>query len=532
MDKLFQRLLAFTHDGVFRYTFDDGRILMANQGMVDILDLSCRPEDLIGRPLREFLIYTEKEGTVRQALEEHGEIHGYEYHFRTLEGQDRWVLHNSFVATDPATDRRVVDAVVKDITERKLAEAAVRREHDFVDAVLETADALVVVLDPHGRIERFNRACERTTGYTFDEVRGRPIWEVFLVPEERDAVMAVFLRLRAGDFPLRHENYWQTKSGHRRLIAWSNSCLTDDQGEVEHVIGTGIDVTEARLAEEALRRAHEGLEERVEQRTAELAEANESLKTEIANRQRAERRIVRQAEELTRSNQELEQFAYVASHDLQEPLRKVLAFGDRLQACCGELLTDDGRDYLARMGNAAIRMQALINDLLTYSRVTTQGRPFVEVDLGALAQEVLTDLEVLIEQAGATTSVGELGAIEADPLQMRQLFQNLIGNALKFRRPEVPPVVTISGRIVQDPAPGGGRHYRLEIADNGIGFDDKYAERIFIVFQRLHTRDEYEGSGMGLAICRKIVDRHGGSISAHGRPEQGATFVVTLPVRQ
>ncbi len=196
------------------------------------------------------------------------------------------------------------------------------------------------------------------------------------------------------------------------------------------------------------------------------------------------------------------------------------------------MLSAEGRDYLNRMENAASRMQTLIDDLLTYSRVTTQGRPFVAVDLGKIAQEVLSDLEVRVEQTEATVHVGELGTIGAEPLQMRQLLQNLMGNALKFRRADVPLQVWITGELVEGKAPGGGRYYRLEVRDNGIGFDEKYAERIFAVFQRLHTREEYEGTGMGLAICRKIVDRHGGTIVAHGRPGEGAVFVVTLPVRQ
>ncbi len=532
MEKLYQRLLEFTRDGVYRYTFRDGVVLMANQGLVDILDLDCRPEDLVGHPLREFLIYTEREGTVRAALEEHGEIHGYEYHFRTLKGEDRWVLHDSFVVEDEATGERAVEAIVRDITERKQVEAALRHEHDFIAAVLDVASALVVVLDRQGRIERFNRACERITGYSFAEVQGQSVWDIFLLPEERESVMSVFLQLRAGDFPLDHENYWLTKSGERRLIAWSNSCLTDAQGQVEHIIATGLDITEKRQAEEELRRAHDELEQRVKERTEELAQTNETLRAEVATRERAERRIMLQADELARSNEELEQFAYVASHDLQEPLRKIRAFGDRLEACCGDVLSAEGRDYLNRMENAASRMQTLIDDLLTYSRVTTQGRPFAEVDLGQIVREVLSDLEVRVEQTGATVHVGELGTIEADPLQMRQLLQNLISNALKFRRADTPLQVWITGELVEHKLPGGGRYYRLEVRDNGIGFDEKYAERIFAVFQRLHTREEYEGTGMGLAICRKIVDRHGGTITAHGKPGEGAAFVVALPVRQ
>jgi light-regulated signal transduction histidine kinase (bacteriophytochrome) len=169
---------------------------------------------------------------------------------------------------------------------------------------------------------------------------------------------------------------------------------------------------------------------------------------------------------------------------------------------------------------------------LTYSRITTQGRPFVPVDLSRIAREVLSDLEVPLEETEAEVHVGDLATIEADPMQMRQLFQNLLGNALKFHRPGVPPEVWITGEAVGDRSAAGGGHYRLVFRDNGVGFEDKYAERIFAVFQRLHARHEYAGSGIGLAICRKIAARHGGDVTARSVPEEGSVFTVTLPMKQ
>jgi light-regulated signal transduction histidine kinase (bacteriophytochrome) len=235
---------------------------------------------------------------------------------------------------------------------------------------------------------------------------------------------------------------------------------------------------------------------------------------------------MRKQVELERSNRELQDFASVASHDLQEPLRKVRAFGDRLSAKYGAELTDQGRDYLERMQDAAARMQTLINDLLTFSRVTTRAHPFVPVDLNTLVSQVLADLEVRIQQSKATVEVDELPTIDGDQLQLRQLFQNLVSNALKFQPPDVAPVVRVYAEDVDDGS------VRLCVQDNGIGFDEKYLDRIFTIFQRLHGRVEYEGTGIGLAVCRKIVDRHGGSISARSAPGQGATFLVTLPRSQ
>jgi PAS domain S-box-containing protein len=269
------------------------------------------------------------------------------------------------------------------------------------------------------------------------------------------------------------------------------------------------------------------------------------LFTDITDRKQAEARLHEYARRLAQNNRELQEFAYVASHDLQEPLRKVRAFGDRLQAKCGDALTPEGRDYLARMQNAAVRMQMLIEALLAYSRISTKARPFEMVKLADIAREVLGDLEIRIEQTNARITVGELPEIQADPMQMRQLLQNLLGNALKFHRPGVPPEVQVTAKVFT--AAEGAAHgvsaalladyppetplCQICVQDNGIGFDDKYAERIFGVFQRLHGRGDYEGAGVGLAICRKIAERHGGEITARGRVGEGAWLWVTLPVR-
>jgi signal transduction histidine kinase len=181
------------------------------------------------------------------------------------------------------------------------------------------------------------------------------------------------------------------------------------------------------------------------------------------------------------------------------------------------------------MQAAAHRMHVLINDLLTFSRVTSKAQPFVPVDLGRVAREVLTDLEVRIQQTGGRVETGDLPTIDADPLQMRQLLQNLVGNALKFHRPDEPPVVRVTAAVEGD---GGRPQARLVVEDNGIGFDMKYLDRIFTPFQRLHGRTEYEGTGMGLAVCRRIVERHGGTLRAESVPGQGARFTALLPVHQ
>lgn len=236
------------------------------------------------------------------------------------------------------------------------------------------------------------------------------------------------------------------------------------------------------------------------------------------------------SQELARSNRELQNFAFVASHDLQEPLRKIRAFGDRLSARYGEQLGDGG-DYVQRMQSAAQRMSKLIEDLLAFSRISTRSRPFETVDLNAVVEEVLDDLQVKREETGAAIEVEPLPSLSADPMQMRQLFLNLIGNALKFIRPDHTPEVHISCEVASVPqgelnTPG----YRITVKDNGIGFDQQFVDKVFSAFQRLHGRDAYEGTGIGLAICRRIVERHGGSISATSSPGEGATFEILIPV--
>jgi light-regulated signal transduction histidine kinase (bacteriophytochrome) len=246
---------------------------------------------------------------------------------------------------------------------------------------------------------------------------------------------------------------------------------------------------------------------------------------DVTDQARREETMARQTVELERSNRELEAFASVASHDLQEPLRKIRAFGDRLRAGIAEDLDDENRTHLDRMLSAAARMSELIGDLLSFARVTTRGHPFELVNLNEVIREVVGDLEVALNESGGSIEVGALPAIEADPTQMRLLMQNLIGNALKYRRENVPPMVKVTGTFHPGPRPA----LVIEVQDNGIGFDEKYRERIFEVFQRLHGRGQYDGTGMGLAICKRIVERHGGAISARATPGIGATFLVNLP---
>jgi len=246
---------------------------------------------------------------------------------------------------------------------------------------------------------------------------------------------------------------------------------------------------------------------------------------DISISKQAELNLKIYAAKLEQSNRDLQEFAYIASHDLQEPLRKVLAFGDRLARKYTDVLDETGQDYLKRMRDASQRMQTLINDLLSFSRVSTRAQPFTEVDMNSLIQDVISDLENQIDRTQGKVDTTELPVIQADPTQMHQLLQNLITNALKFHQDDIPPHIQVSAQIL-------GNKCQICIKDNGIGFEMQYLDRIFKPFQRLHGRQDYEGSGMGLAICRRIVERHSGEITAISSPGEGSTFLVSLPIYQ
>jgi len=375
-----------------------------------------------------------------------------------------------------------------------LAEARARKR-----SILESSLDPIVSINHEGVIIEFNRAAEQVFGYPRGRVLGTRPAELLFPPELADD---------------------QQKRIDRYLAAEEGSML----GKRAEVVARRAD-GRTFPAELAMVISREGGSPILTFFIRDISQA----KSDAAERARHEA-------ELERSNQDLQQFAYVASHDLQEPLRKIKVFSERLRKQHAEHLDELGHQCLERIQSAAVRMQSLIDGLLTLSRVATGGLKFEPVNLEQVARDVVADLEAQIERAGARVEIERLPTIQADPLQMRQLFQNLIGNALKFRRPDEPPLVRVSGRFVhrRGERPAGSRPedetVRILVEDNGIGFDNGDAERIFGVFQRLHPREAYEGTGMGLAICRRIVERHGGTITARGKPGVGSTFEVLLPV--
>jgi len=266
----------------------------------------------------------------------------------------------------------------------------------------------------------------------------------------------------------------------------------------------------------------------IHERNAELVAANARLQQEIAERTHAQEQLRMAAERLARSNRELRDFVNIASHDLQEPLRKAGVFADRVRTKAGAALDANAERYLARMQQSLANMRRLIHDLLDFSRVTARPAAPEPTDLGRVVREAVAELEVRLEQSGGSVEAGRLPTVHADPRQMHRLFLNLIVNALKYSRPAVPPCIRIYAEAPSQADADAGM-CRVCVADNGIGFAPEHAERIFHPFQRLHAQHEYEGTGMGLTICRKIVESSGGTITAKGEPGAGATFIIVLP---
>lgn len=390
--------------------------------------------------------------------------------------------------------------ILRDVAARRRAEMALAAEHNLLLSIIDTIPDHVYVKDLEGRFMLDNVAHRRSHGPKTDgTTTGRTVFDYYHPDEAARFDEDDRQVIETKESIVNREQQVILEDGRDMWIEVTKVPLRDPDGEMIGLVGISSDITDRKVAEDQLWRFTGQLE---------------------------------------RSNAELQNFASVASHDLQEPLRKIQAFGDRLRVKCGPALSSQGLDYLDRMQSAAQRMQILIQDLLKLSRVTSRAQPFEECDLNEVVKGVVSDLEIVIEQKSAEVEVNELPTIMADPLQMRQLFQNLISNALKFQAPGDLPRVIVEGRVFkmkERKSPGalaGEQICKIVVRDNGIGFDSKFAEQIFVVFQRLHNRSEYEGTGIGLAICRKITDRHGGSIVAKSAEGQGAAFIVTLPVTQ
>jgi PAS domain S-box-containing protein len=495
-----------------------GRKTMANLG--DLKNFKCKTEaEAVGKT--DFDLFpkdiAEKFWADDQKVIQGQPVIDREEYFLNHEGKKRWLLTSKLPLRDLNGKITGLVGIGRDITERKQAEDALRSSEERLREVMQRTRCILhsgQVEGPEGWRER---ALNPVSPFHWD-----------LPVQNEETAQEIFpLELAAGE---QYQQGWYrtwNRADHAQMNQNSGNALLNDlpfyRNEFRCSDKHGVEhwmqqfVTVHKLAENRWRLF------------AITTDITDLKATENALRS-SEEKLRQFTVQLERSNRELQDFAYVASHDLQEPLRKIVVFGERLKEKNSEALGPEALDYLDRMQKAAARMQILINDLLTFSRVTTKAHPFAPVNLAEIASEVVNDLEGRIELVKGRVELGTLPIIDAEALQMRQLLQNLIGNALKFRRPEEPPVVKVEAQIIPDPVTPAKKLCRLTVSDNCIGFNEKYLDRIFNVFQRLHTRNEYEGTGMGLAIVRKIALYHGGDITAKSKPGQGSTFILTLPV--
>lgn len=395
------------------------------------------------------------------------------------------------VKTDAGTF--VLSAIV-DITERKEIENRFR-------LAVEAAPVAMMLTNADGRIELANREAARLFGYESRELVGEPL-EV-LIPERyrhdhpglRTQYQGRPEARRMGEGRILHA---RRKDGSEVPVEIGLSPLAMHEGKL--FLSVIVDITERVAAAEAQRKLNEELERRVSERTAELARAIEAL---------------------TESNVELQQFAYAASHDLQTPLRGIAGCAQILEQQYAEAVDEGGREIIRRMVQSTVHLQALIRDLLAYSRIENRERPFEPVDLNAVFDEALSLLQTSVVEAGARITHEPLPTVQGDRTQLVQLFSNLIGNAVKYHG-EAPPTVQVSA------TPDVGGDWRVSVRDNGIGIAPEHQEKVFEVFTRLHNQTAYPGTGIGLAICRRVVHRHNGRIWVESTPGEGSTFHFTI----
>jgi PAS domain S-box-containing protein len=495
-----QRLQALMQAVPVGVSFSDDATcqrITGNHAMLEQFEV--RPEDNLsasapdnrapGRQVRFFRNgrqMSDAELPLQRAVAENMVIPSMELEVKLPSGRS-WFAEASGAPVRDAQGNVIAGLVVTvDISERKRAKEELQRERDFTDKVLSVAGALVIVLDSEGRIIRFNHACEQVTGYAFDEVRGRPFWDLFILPEELQGAKDTFADLRGGQSPIQYENHCVAKDGSRRLIRWSNTAMISSSGTAKYVIGTGIDITDREQAEDALR-----------ERTIEL---------EAVNR-------------------ELESFSYSVSHDLRAPLRAIDGYARLILKKQGDKFDADTLDKFNVIRSSTHLMGQLIDDLLTFSRLGRKQMSLALLDMDILMKDAWKELQAIEPEKNVKLTVNNMPPGHGDRALIKQVLINLLSNAMKFTKYKDVANIEVGGCT-------NGNERVYYVRDNGVGFDMAYYDKLFGVFQRLHSTDQFEGTGVGLATVQRIIHRHSGRVWAEGKVDEGACFYFALNMKE
>ncbi|KCZ72921.1 PAS domain S-box [Candidatus Methanoperedens nitroreducens] len=486
-EERYRKLVELSPDAIAVHS--EGKIVFVNMAGARLLG-AADPGQLIGKDIMDIVhpdYHEVVKERVRQMREEGRTVPLIEEKFIRLDGS----VIDAEVAAIPFTyqDKSAVQVIIRDITERRRAEERLRLFRNLID---RSNDAIFVDNPETGRILDVNGKACTSLGYTREELLNMRVFDI-------EAVLPDDFSWKEHVNEVKRKGYVVMEGRHRRRDGTTFPVEVNVSytviGKNSYTVAVARDITERKRAEESLRRAYDELEMRVQERTAELA----------------------------RSNAELEQFAYIASHDLQEPLRMISGFTQLLSRRYKGKLDRSADEFIDYIVDGTTRMQRMIEDLLAYSRVGTRGRPFELTNLEDVFDQAVTNLKVAIEENKATVTHDPLPNVMGDATQIIQLFQNLISNGIKFRKEE-PPHVHVFARRKEN-------EWVFSVKDNGIGIAPEFFEHLFQLFQRQYTRDEYPGTGIGLAICKKIVERHGGRIWAESEVGRGSTFYFTIPVR-
>jgi len=485
MIELYERLLKFTRDGVYRYQFSDGKILFANQGLVDILDFPGSPDDLRGKLLKEVLRYTEKEGSIRDLLEKNGEIHGFEYHFKTLSGKDKWVSHDSFLIDCATTRQKVAEAVVKDITERKIAEQILQKEKEQLTVTLRSIGDAVITTDTAGKISIINKVAEDLTGWKQPEAFGKPLPEVFRIVNEstgrpcEDPVQKV---LSTGNIcGLANNTILISRTGEKRIIADSGAPILDANSNILGVVLVFRDVTAVRKLEVELQKTHRL--ESISLLASGIAHDFNNILTGI--------------------------FGYIGLAQLEVP--------------------PSSRVYnrLANAERAISRARDLSSQLLTFSRRRTPQKKVV-----SMQQLLMSEVEFALRGSTVSCSFsipGNLGLVEIDEVQISQVIHNLVINAVQAMPNGGNIYVAGENILIDDKASiplSRGNYIKISLKDEGIGIPQDHLIKIFDPY----FTTKQQGSGLGLSIAYSNIKNHGGLLTVEAEIGKGATFHFYLPM--